>query len=301
MGILMAAMHPERVEALVLYGAYAKRQRSGDYPWAPTAEERRQYMERLAVEWSWEADMRVMCPSADDAMAQWWGQRARAAATPSTVRSLIAMNTVVDVRDALRSVHVPTLVLHRRGDRDSRIDEGRYLAKHIPGAEIRRTGRRGSLCRHRREPDPGSGAGVPRRPAGSAASPPRVLGAVLAVAGPAAALALLSAGRAAHTPDGQAAHRLRRPSRRDPRRAGRPRWTARQGHPAGPPDRRGATDRAGGRWPGSGGRRWTRQTCGTRPATCVTGRTGPRCRAGLSFTPVGDDAYRPGLPKPTSS
>ncbi len=36
MACLMAAMHPERVEALVLYGSYAKRERSADYPWAPT-------------------------------------------------------------------------------------------------------------------------------------------------------------------------------------------------------------------------------------------------------------------------
>lgn len=136
MAALLAAMHPDRVEALALYGSYAKRERSDDYPWAPTREERQRYVERLAVEWSWEADMRVMAPSADDAMARWWGQRARAAATPSTVRALIAMNTLVDVRDALPSVRVPTLVMHRRGDRDSRPEEGRYLAEHIPGARF---------------------------------------------------------------------------------------------------------------------------------------------------------------------
>ena len=136
MAALLAAMYPQRVEALVLYGSYAKRERSDDYPWAPSREERRQYVERLAVEWSWEADMRVMAPSADDAMARWWGQRARAAATPSTVRALIAMNTLVDVRDALGSVRVPTLVMHRRGDQDSKVDEGRYLASRIPGARF---------------------------------------------------------------------------------------------------------------------------------------------------------------------
>ncbi len=134
MATLFAATHPDRVEALVLYGSYAKRRWAPDYPWAPTDEDRARYADRLAGDWSWEADMRVMCPSADDAMARWWGQRARAAATPSTVRALIAMNTLVDVRDALPSVRVPTLVLHRRGDRDSLPEEGRYLAGHIPGA-----------------------------------------------------------------------------------------------------------------------------------------------------------------------
>jgi pimeloyl-ACP methyl ester carboxylesterase len=136
MATLFAAAHPARVEALVLYGAYAKRLRTPDYPWAPTAEERSRYADRLAGEWSWEADLRLMCPSADDDMARWWGQRARAAASPSTVRALIGMNSLVDVRDALPAVRVPTLVLHRRGDRDSLPEEGRYLADHIPGARF---------------------------------------------------------------------------------------------------------------------------------------------------------------------
>jgi hypothetical protein len=93
-------------------------------------------MERLAAEWSFEADMQAMCPSADEAMARWWGQRARAAATPSTVRALIEMNSLVDVREVLPTVRVPTLVMHRRADQDSQVEEGRYLAEHIPGARF---------------------------------------------------------------------------------------------------------------------------------------------------------------------
>ena len=202
MAILMAAMHPERVEALVLYGTYARRLRADDYPWAHTPEERRQYIERLAVEWSWEADMRTMCPSADDAMARWWGQRARAAATPSTVRSLIAMNSLMDIRDALGSVRVPTLVMHRRGDRDSRVEEGRYLAEHIPGAQFVEL----SGADHFVAVDAnqildrveGFLADL-----GSMPAPPRALCVVLAVGGPGAVAESLSAGRAAHTPEGQ--------------------------------------------------------------------------------------------------
>lgn len=136
MATLLAATHPDLVEALVLYGSYAKRLRAPGYPWGPTEDERSEYARRLSEDWSWEADMRVMCPSADDEMARWWGRRARAAATPSTVRALIAMNSLVDVRDVLAAVRVPTLVLHRRGDRDSVLEEGRFLAGHIPGARF---------------------------------------------------------------------------------------------------------------------------------------------------------------------
>jgi pimeloyl-ACP methyl ester carboxylesterase/DNA-binding winged helix-turn-helix (wHTH) protein len=136
MATLFAATHPERVTSLVLYGTYATGVRSADYPWAPTRTEREARMAQLSTGWSGEAHLRTMCPSADDAMARWWGQRARAAATPSTVRRLLQMNGEVDVRDALGSVRVPTLILHRRGDRDSQLEEGRYLADRIPDARF---------------------------------------------------------------------------------------------------------------------------------------------------------------------
>ncbi len=40
MCILFAATYPERTLALTTYGAFAKRLRSDDYPWAPTLQER---------------------------------------------------------------------------------------------------------------------------------------------------------------------------------------------------------------------------------------------------------------------
>jgi class 3 adenylate cyclase len=44
------------------------------------------------------------------------------------------MNIHMDVRDILASVHVPTLVLHRAGDRMVYPQNGRYIADHISGA-----------------------------------------------------------------------------------------------------------------------------------------------------------------------
>jgi class 3 adenylate cyclase len=46
------------------------------------------------------------------------------------------MNSAIDIRAVLPSVSVPTLVLHRAGDRDSRTEESRYIAEHIPGARF---------------------------------------------------------------------------------------------------------------------------------------------------------------------
>jgi pimeloyl-ACP methyl ester carboxylesterase len=134
---LFAASHPERTSALVLYGTYAKRHDpDDDYPWAPTWEERERYADEIERGWAWEADLKRMAPSADSALTVWWGRRARAAASPGAARALILMNSEIDVRSVLPSVHVPTLVLHRDRDRDAVVDEGRYIAQHIPGGEF---------------------------------------------------------------------------------------------------------------------------------------------------------------------
>jgi DNA-binding SARP family transcriptional activator/pimeloyl-ACP methyl ester carboxylesterase/predicted ATPase len=137
MSVLFAAAHPERVLALVLYGAFAKRvDPDEDYPWAPTREARQAYVEQIEDEWGFESRMRFMCPSADEAMARWWGERSRAAASPGAVKALVEMNSQIDVRAILPTIHVPTLVVHRRSDVDVSIEEGRYLAERIPGARL---------------------------------------------------------------------------------------------------------------------------------------------------------------------
>jgi class 3 adenylate cyclase len=137
MSILFAATYPERASALVLYGTYAKRRDPDeDYPWCPTWEERQATAAEIEREWGREADLGTMAPNADDALVRWWRARARASASPGAARDLILMNAQIDVRDVLPSVGVATLVLHRAGDRDSRADEGRYIAEHIPRARF---------------------------------------------------------------------------------------------------------------------------------------------------------------------
>ena len=46
------------------------------------------------------------------------------------------MNSRIDVRAVLPTISVPTLILHRTGDRDVNIEEGRYMAERIPGARF---------------------------------------------------------------------------------------------------------------------------------------------------------------------
>jgi class 3 adenylate cyclase len=44
------------------------------------------------------------------------------------------MNIAIDVRDVLPVISAPTLVMHQLGDPWVRVERGRYLAQHIPGA-----------------------------------------------------------------------------------------------------------------------------------------------------------------------
>ena len=48
MSALFAATYPDRTSALIMYGSYAKRIWSPDYPWAPTPEERQEFFDLIA-------------------------------------------------------------------------------------------------------------------------------------------------------------------------------------------------------------------------------------------------------------
>lgn len=137
MSVLFAATYPERTRALVLYGTYAKRRDpDDDYPWAQTWEERVAIAHELEATWGENVDLSGMWPNADPAEAAWFLRRGRAGLSPAGARDFILMNSKADIRDVLPSVQCPTLVIHRTGDRDAHVDEGRYIAARIPGARF---------------------------------------------------------------------------------------------------------------------------------------------------------------------
>jgi class 3 adenylate cyclase len=137
MCVLFAATYPERTRALVLYGTYAKRSNPDhDYPWAPTWEERLRIARELEDSWGENVDLSSMWPSAGPAETAWFQRRGRASLSPAGARDLILMNSKADVRDVLPSVQCLTLVLHRTGDHDSHVEEGRYIADRIPRARF---------------------------------------------------------------------------------------------------------------------------------------------------------------------
>jgi pimeloyl-ACP methyl ester carboxylesterase len=133
---LFAATYPEKTDALVMIGSYARRLWDHDYPWGPTAEERDRFCQTIIDEWGGPVGLAERAPSVvdDAAFRAWWASYLRMGASPGAAVALTRMNAEIDIRDVLPSIRVPTLVVHRTGDRTLKVEEGRYLAARIPGA-----------------------------------------------------------------------------------------------------------------------------------------------------------------------
>lgn len=138
MSILFAATYPERTSALATFGCFAKRIWSADYPWAPRAEAREKEYEQVERHWGELMDLATLVPSRvhDREYMQRLATYLRRSASPSAAVALLRMNTQIDVRAVLPVIRVPTLVMHRRADRDANVEEGRYIASRIPGARF---------------------------------------------------------------------------------------------------------------------------------------------------------------------
>ncbi len=134
LSVFFAATYPERITALALYGAFAKRLWSPDYPWAPKPDDREREIEVLEQNWSSRMDLDQLAPSEDDAFKDRLATYFRRSASPGAGVALMRMNTQLDVRDVLPSIQAPTLIMHRTHDRDVKVEEGRWIATQIPGA-----------------------------------------------------------------------------------------------------------------------------------------------------------------------
>jgi pimeloyl-ACP methyl ester carboxylesterase len=138
MSMLYATTYPERALALVLYGTYAKRVRGADYPWGPTLEQHHDFLDAVQSEWGGPSQVDTWAPSVadDDRFKRWWGQYLRLGASPAAARAVLEMTREIDVRDILPAIRVPTLILHRSGDRRIDIGGSRYMAERIPNARL---------------------------------------------------------------------------------------------------------------------------------------------------------------------
>jgi pimeloyl-ACP methyl ester carboxylesterase len=135
MSALFAATYPERTIALVVYGTFAKRIWSPDYPWAPRPDARERELAELERNWATRMDLDQLAPSESEAFKARLATYFRRSASPGAGVALMRMNTQHDIRPVLPSIRVPTLVLHRTDDIDVKVEEGRWIAAQIPGAK----------------------------------------------------------------------------------------------------------------------------------------------------------------------
>ncbi len=145
MSIIFAATYPQRTAGLVLYGTVARSTWAPDYPWRPTEEEYRRWIREEEqspspiTEESTRTMLQEFAPSlaGDAEFARWLAMVSRTSISPGARLDLTRMNMEIDVRDVLATIRVPTLVVQRASEMIVKVEAGRYLAEHIPGARYR--------------------------------------------------------------------------------------------------------------------------------------------------------------------
>jgi class 3 adenylate cyclase len=136
--IQFAHKHAERTGALILYAGFARTTRSDDLPWLDTPAERTERTRRLVDNWGDGSLIEDLAPSAagDERLREWLARLERLSASPGGMETLARTLGEVDVRHLLGELRVPTLVLHRRGDRMIDPRHSAYLSERIPGARM---------------------------------------------------------------------------------------------------------------------------------------------------------------------
>lgn len=136
MSALFAATYPERTSALVLYGSTPRELWAPDFPWGRTVDERRHLIELMLGDWGHGSGIELFAPSAveDESFRRWFARMQRLSASPGTAVEITRTIEQIDVRSVLPTIRVPTLVLHRAGDRVVPVGVARHVAEVIPGA-----------------------------------------------------------------------------------------------------------------------------------------------------------------------
>ena len=138
--IAYAALHPERVSRLVLYGTFAQGARvRGD----DASDETRDAVIAL-VQQGWAKDTPAfrqlltsfLLPDASAEEMGWFNDLQRISASAANASRLLRSLGDVDVVDYLPAITAPTLVLHCRDDSSTPFEQGRLIANRIPYARF---------------------------------------------------------------------------------------------------------------------------------------------------------------------
>jgi pimeloyl-ACP methyl ester carboxylesterase len=137
MCVLFAATYPERTEAVIMAGGYARRAWAPDHPWGRTEEQYQRSIDTIQREWGGPIDIEARAKSLhhDPSFRQWWGRYTRMGASPADAARVVRLTAEVDVRHVLPTIRVPTLIFHAIGDGTVDVRSSRYMAERIPGAK----------------------------------------------------------------------------------------------------------------------------------------------------------------------
>jgi len=150
MALLFAAAHPDRTSALVIIDGAACYLRHDDYPAGlprrlidQTLYEQLENNVRrsFAIATSGDPDIRpvaMIIPSleVDEHFQRWYRRFRRGSAPPTLRQNMFWTGFEWDVRAALPTIGVATLVLHHTDNKWIRLDHGRFLAEHIRDAKL---------------------------------------------------------------------------------------------------------------------------------------------------------------------
>ena len=133
LGGAYAAAHPERVQRLIAYGAHASGELIAD------ADARRQMIALVKAHWGVGSRVlaAVFLPDGDAESLDWFARYQRESASPDMAARVLETIYRTDVRERLRAVVAPTLVLHRADDLAVPFEAGREIATLVPGAIFR--------------------------------------------------------------------------------------------------------------------------------------------------------------------
>ncbi len=139
MSLMFAATYPERVHAVILIGSFARLAWAPDNPFGETEADFEARMARTLAGWGKPHSLDTLAPSlANDQIAQnWFASYLRYSSSPGAAERLTRLNYQIDIRTLLPAIRVPTLVLHREGDRSVGVEHAHYLADHIPSAKLK--------------------------------------------------------------------------------------------------------------------------------------------------------------------
>jgi len=138
--IAYAIRHPQRVEKLVLMGAYAQGRNKRGTP--TDAEQARALLTLMRSGWGQEhsafmqAFSSIYLPKGTPEQISWFTDLQRKTTSPENAIRIRLACDQIDVTELLAKVTVPTLVMHSRHDNVAPFDQGRLIASSIPGARL---------------------------------------------------------------------------------------------------------------------------------------------------------------------